>query len=71
VSDFVDDEAKRPRASESLQDVIGDIRTAFQQQREQRRSSSADISALLELYGSITSLCARAERIRDLLTLAS
>jgi hypothetical protein len=49
--------------SQSLEVVLRDVRSAFQKRSDNR----ADVSVLLELYGSIISLCARAQRIRAIL----
>lgn len=49
--------------SQSLEAVLRDVRSAFQGQSDNR----AYAASLLELYGSIISLCARAQRIRTIL----
>jgi hypothetical protein len=54
-------------ASQSLGEVVHDIQSAFHNRPDNR----ADVGALLELYGSITSLCARSERIRTVLVARS
>jgi hypothetical protein len=56
-----------PSASQSLEAVLRDVRSAFQRQS----GSRADVSVLLELYGSIISLCARAQRIRAIVAARS
>lgn len=49
-------------ASNAIDSVLADVRTAFRR----RAADAADVSSLLDLYGSITSLAARAQRIRRL-----
>jgi hypothetical protein len=54
-------------ASQSLGDVLHDIRSVF----HHRHGKRPDVGALLELYGSITSLCARSQRIHTILAARS
>jgi hypothetical protein len=53
--------------SQSLEAVLHDVRSAFRKQPDNR----ANVGALLDLYGSIISLCARAQRIRAILAARS
>lgn len=55
---------KARSATSSLVSILEDARAAFRGGSQSR----ADVGAILSLYGSITSLCARAKRIRTILT---
>jgi hypothetical protein len=61
------DQEGRPGPSQSIEAVLHAARSAFQNRPDNR----GDIGTLLELYGSIISLCARAQRIRAILAARS